>query len=86
MINNKTWLNARKYKPTDIDGYKCGDFLALRIEYPTHKEYDVVIGWYHTNEGKFYIPEKYPNHKRYIIKAFLVLPYYREGGKDNERV
>lgn len=43
MITKKNvWLNARKYKPTDVEGYRCGDFLALRIEYPEYDEFDVV--------------------------------------------
>lgn len=82
MTNNNTWLNARKYKPTDVEGYVCGDFLALRIEYPRYREFDVVTGWYDTVHNKFVIPERYPNHNRYIIKAFLVLPKFKEGGEE----
>ena len=79
MITKKNvWLNARKYKPTDVEGYRCGDFLALRIEYPRYHEFDVVAGWYNTVRNRFEIPEKYPNHKHYIIKAFCVLPDYEE--------
>ena len=78
---NSRWLDARKYKPTDIEGYK-GDLLALRIEYPTHHEFDVVTGWYDTVHSKFIIPERFPNYRRYIIKAFLVLPKFnKEGGE-----
>lgn len=30
MITKKNvWLNARKYKPTDVEGYRCGDFLVI---------------------------------------------------------
>ena len=79
---NSRWLDARKYKPTDIEGYK-GDLLALRIEYPTHHEFDVVTGWYDTVHSKFIIPERFPNYRRYIIKAFLVLPKFnKEGGEE----
>ena len=81
-FTNSLWHDARKYKPTDIEGYK-GDLLALRIEYPTHHEFDIVIGWYDTVHSKFIIPERFPNYRRYIIKAFLVLPKFnKEGGEE----
>ena len=82
MITKKNvWLNARKYKPTDVEGYRCGDFLALRIEYPEYDEFDVVAGWYNTVRNRFEIPERFPNHIHYIIKAFCVIPDYEEGGE-----
>ena len=80
-FGNSLWHDARKYKPTDIEGYK-EDLLALMIEYPTHHEFDIVIGWYDTVHSKFIIPERFPNYRRYIIKAFLVLPKFnKEGGE-----
>ena len=58
FTEKNVWLNARKYKPTDIEGYRCGHFLALRIEYPRYHEFDVVAGWYNTVRNRFEIPER----------------------------
>lgn len=73
-LNRGVWLNARKYKPSDIEDYKDGEFLSIRVIYPRKREYDIVTGWYNSVKGKFIIPEQYLNHRYYNIKDFCVLP------------
>lgn len=72
------WLDATKYKPSDIQDYITGEFLVARIIYVdyTDYEFDIVNGWYNSYKEEFTIPERFVNKEygRYVIKDFCVLP------------
>lgn len=55
--NRGVWLNARKYKPSDIEDYRDGEFLSIRVIYPRKREYDIVTGWYVVSKGNLLSPK-----------------------------
>lgn len=74
ILKRGMWVDAEKYKPFDVDGYRIGDYVAYIICYDGDEfKYDVVTGWWDNYNGNC-IPERFPNDKKYTIKKFCVLP------------
>lgn len=74
VLKRGVWIDAEKYKPTDIDGYRIGDYVAYIICYDGDEfKYDAVTGWWDNYNGNC-IPKRFPNDKKYTIKKFCVLP------------
>lgn len=69
------WFDPLKFKPTDIEDYREGDYVVMKVMTTEHN-WDYKLGWYHREPGRWRFHVINEPGGRYSIVGWTVVPEF----------